>query len=93
MPRAKRTKPTPPAVKTPEAETPEAETPEAETPEAETPEAETVDYHRMAPGRAVTTKRGIVGPGGRIDVGDLAGGKTAFDAFVKAGKILPPGVK
>ena len=78
MPRAKRTKPTPPAVK---------------TPEAETPEAETVDYHRMAPGRAVTTKRGIVGPGGRIDVGDLAGGKTAFDAFVKAGKILPPGVK
>ncbi len=42
----------------------------------------------IAEGKAITTKRGILGPDEEIRVKDLAGGKDAIEKFVKTGHIL-----
>lgn len=42
----------------------------------------------IAEGKAITTSRGILGPGDSVSSKDLSGGTEAFDHFVKAGYIL-----
>jgi len=41
----------------------------------------------IAKGKAITTKRGILGEGDEIKIKDLEGGKEAIDSFVKSGHI------
>lgn len=43
-------------------------------------------YYVM-PGKAITSKRRILGDGDEIKADDLAGGKEALDAFVKSGHV------
>lgn len=42
---------------------------------------------KVAEGKSVTSKRGILGPGAAVCAGDLAGGKAAFDDLVEKGYI------
>lgn len=42
----------------------------------------------IAPGKALTTKRGLLGPGEEIKADDLAGGKKALTAFVKSKHVI-----
>ena len=49
-----------------------------------------MDYHTIAEGHSITSRRGILGPGKRIDVDDLPGGAKALKAFVKSGHVLKP---
>lgn len=41
----------------------------------------------VVPGKAITSKRGILADGDEIKADDLAGGKEALDAFVKSGHV------
>lgn len=41
----------------------------------------------IMPGKALTSKRGILGPGDEIKVSDIAGGKDALEKFVASGHI------
>ena len=60
-------------------------------PPAPDPEPEPViDYHTIAEGHALTSRRGILGPGKRINPADLPGGAKALKAFVKSGHVLKP---
>ena len=62
----------------------------AAPPEPAAPTPPVVDYHTIAPGKSITTKRGILGPGVRIDAKDLPEGDKALKAFVKSGHVLKP---
>ena len=62
----------------------------AAPPEPAAPPAPVADYHTIAPGKAVTSKRGILGPGDRINPDDLPGADKALKAFVKSGHVLAP---
>lgn len=42
----------------------------------------------VAPGKAITSKRGILSDGAEIKADDLAGGKESLDAFVKSGHVV-----
>lgn len=42
----------------------------------------------VAPGKAITSRRGILSDGDEIKAEDLAGGKAAITAFVKSGHIV-----
>lgn len=42
----------------------------------------------VAPGKAITSKRGILSDGDEIEVGDLAGGEEALDALVKSYHVI-----
>lgn len=42
----------------------------------------------IADGKALTTKRGLLGPGREIKAEDLAGGDTALKAFVKTKHVI-----
>ena len=59
-------------------------------PEPAAPPEPVIDYHTIAPGKALTSKRGILGPGARIDAKDLPEGDKALKAFVKSGHVLKP---
>lgn len=41
----------------------------------------------VMPGKAITSKRGVLSDGDEIKVDDLAGGKEALEAFVKSGHV------
>lgn len=41
----------------------------------------------LMPGKALTSKRGILGPGEEIKPGDIAGGEEALNNFVKSGHV------
>lgn len=49
-----------------------------------------IDYHTIAEGHSLTSRRGILGPGERINPADLPGGTKALKAFVKSGHVLKP---
>lgn len=59
-------------------------------PEPEPEPEPVIDYHTIAPGKAITSKRGILGPGERINIDDLPDGAKALRAFVKSGHVLKP---
>jgi hypothetical protein len=42
----------------------------------------------IAPGKAITTIRGILAEGAPITAADLSGGQDAFDALVKGGYVI-----
>lgn len=44
--------------------------------------------YSVAEGRAITTKRGILGPGAEIKAEDLANGQKGLEAFVKSKHII-----
>ena len=44
--------------------------------------------YTVAPGKALTSRRGILAEGAEIAAGDLPGGQTAIDAFVESGHIV-----
>jgi len=46
-----------------------------------------IDEHRVTEGRSVTTKRGIIGPGGSIRASDLSGGESSLQGLVKNGAV------
>jgi hypothetical protein len=46
-----------------------------------------IDDPRVTEGRSVTTKRGIIGPGGSIRASDLSGGESSLRALVKNGAV------
>lgn len=48
----------------------------------------TATAYAVAPGVAITSKRGVVGPGSTIASADLSGGLQAFDALRDSGKIV-----
>jgi hypothetical protein len=43
---------------------------------------------RVADGKSIISKRGILAEGDEINANDLAGGKEALDAFVKSGHVV-----
>jgi len=47
------------------------------------------ESHQVADGKALTSRRGILGPGARIEASDLTGGKEAFEGFLNSGHIVP----
>lgn len=47
--------------------------------------------YTVAAGKAITTKRGILADGAKIEERDLAGGDDAIAAFVKSGHIVKNG--
>ena len=48
----------------------------------------TATVYVVAEGVAVTSKRGVIGPGKKIESADLSGGRSAFDALQASGKIV-----
>lgn len=42
----------------------------------------------VAKGKAITSLRGVIGPGGAIYEADLSGGEKSFKAFLNAGHII-----
>lgn len=63
------------------------ETTETETQEAPAKVVDAPDGPTVAAGCAITTKRGVVGPGESICKEDFAS-EDAFDGFVKSGHIV-----
>jgi len=45
--------------------------------------------HVIAPGKAITTIRGILAEGAAISAADLSGGADAFEALIKGGYVVP----
>lgn len=43
---------------------------------------------RVAVGRSITSKRGILAEGDEINANDIAGGKVALDAFLESGHVV-----
>ena len=46
-------------------------------------------FFKIASGKAITSKRGLLSDGAEVKAGDLAGGKDALDALVKTGHVVP----
>jgi hypothetical protein len=73
-----------PAADEPAADEPAADEPAADEPAADEPAAVTIGF-AVAPGKAITTKRGILGGGEPVTVRDLGGGQGALDALLDKG--------
>jgi hypothetical protein len=58
-----------------------AQQPPAETTPGEAPEE---TGFKVMPRKAITTKRGIIAAGEKIEAKDLSGGEVAFKAFIKS---------
>lgn len=61
---------------------------EAEAAAAAKPEPKKQAPYTVADGCAITTKRGILGPGKEIKAEDVANGQKCIDSFVKSGQII-----
>jgi hypothetical protein len=53
-----------------------------------TPRKNAAVRYVMAKRKAITSRRGILADGAEVTVGDLEGGKEAFDAFRRSGHIV-----
>ena len=51
---------------------------------------EEAKYHHIAPGKALTSLKGILGEGRRVIAEDLPGGEATLKANVESGYIVPP---
>lgn len=44
--------------------------------------------YSIAPGSAITSKRGVLGPGDEVKASDLPGGRESLDQHVAAGRVI-----
>lgn len=73
--------------KDPQAGAQDAADKKAEAQKAKATDAAKKPPYYIAEGKALTSKRGILGPGDEVKVDYLPGGKDTFDKFVKSGHI------
>jgi len=60
----------------------------ARAPEAPKVTVKVATRYAVAPGRSLTTRRGILGPGASVDPARLNGGEETLRAFLKSGHIV-----
>ena len=79
-----------PKAEAPKAEAPKAEAPKAEAPKAEAPKAPAKKAYVVAPGKAVTSLKGMLKEGDEVKVEYLnpIDGKAALDALVEKGSVV-----
>jgi translation initiation factor 4G len=79
-----------PKVEEPKVEEPKVEEPKVEEPKVEEPKpaaAEPTNVHRVAEGKSITSKRGVLGPGDEVRPEYFVGGESVLDDLIEKGLV------
>ena len=79
-----------PKVEEPKVEEPKVEEPKVEEPKVEEPKpaaAEPTNVHRVAEGKSITSKRGVLGPGDEVRPEYFVGGESVLADLIEKGLV------